>query len=524
MALPIVATSVPGCVDAVEDGVTGTLVPARDAGLLANALQRYLHDAALRATHGEAARRRAVGEFRREAIWHAVAAEYRGLLETAAVVARDGTGEPGRLRSVDGAPPPAARASRRWREDREKGGDGSPARRSLRVVHVITGLGTGGAEAMLQKLVAATRAELSHSVVSLTGSGPIGSMLAADGVPVTCLGMRRGTPDPRAIGAIVRLLRRERPDVVQSWMYHADLLAGLAGALAGRIPVVWGIRHTDADPATAKRLTHWTRMACARLSGVLPARIVCCADSARDAHCGVGYRADRMLVIPNGFDLTRFAAQPGARARVRRELDIPDEAGVVGMVARFHPDKDHRNFVAAARVVGEANRGAVFVLAGQGVDGANPTLSTWIDANGLRSRVRLLGVRSDVPSVLAAMDVLATSSRTEAFPNVLGEAMASGIPCVATDCGDSRAIVGATGRVVPPGDPVALGRAILEVLGLPPLTRAALGAAARERICERYDIRVIARRYVSVYESVSGRGVRSRDATGEGGSDIARAP
>src|SRR6266568_5186301 len=390
----------------------------------------------------------------------------------------------------------------------------------MRVMHVITGLGAGGAEAMLSKLVSANRTGgLCHSVVSLTDGGVFGGQLTASGVPVTCLGMRRGVPGPIALARLVRLLRRDRPEVVQSWMYHANLLAGVA-ATATRTPVVWGIHHSDVDRRNVKRLTRWTRSVSARLSGALPVRIVCCAESALRSHVGLGYRADRMVVIPNGFDLDRFAADSHARARLRHELSIPSGAPVVGLVARVHPDKDHRTFLAAAGLVAQENREVLFLLAGEGATPSNPALSASVREFGIAPRVRLLGLRSDVPRLLSALDVLVSSSRSEGFPQILGEAMLCGVPCAATDCGDSREIVGPTGRIVPPRDPVALARAIMELLALAPGDRAALGNAARERIVERYDIRVVARRYAALYAEVCGS---SRSASSGDGPVRARA-
>jgi glycosyltransferase involved in cell wall biosynthesis len=400
--------------------------------------------------------------------------------------------------------------------------------RPLRVTHVITSVGSGGAQAMLHKLVLATQGQgVQHRVVALMEGGVLAPRLREAGAEVTSLGIRRGVPDAAAAWRLARLLRSDPPDVVQSWLYHADLLAGLAALAAGRVPVVWGIRHADVDPGHAKRLTRWTRLLCARLSGVLPSRIVCCGDAALRAHAGLGYRAERMVVIPNGFPLDGLARDPDAGAAVRRELSLPDGALVVGLLGRFDPDKDHRNFLAAAARVARAAPAAWFVLAGDGVDGANPTLRGWIEAHGLAGRVRLLGLRSDVPRLLSALDVLALSSRAEAFPNVLGEALACGVPCVATDCGDCREIVGPAGRIVPPRDPAALAAALLEVLALPAGARAALGAAGRERVAERYDLRGVARRYLALYAEVSGRGAApgagSAAAAGAGEAESATA-
>lgn len=376
----------------------------------------------------------------------------------------------------------------------------------MHVTHVITGLGPGGAESMLHKLVGATRGRgISHSVVSLTGSGPIGDLLVAEGIPVTTLGMRRGVPELGGLARLVRLLRRERPAVVQSWMYHANLVAGIAAAAAGRIPLVWGIHHADVHPDHVRPLTRWTRGACARLSGVLPSRIVCCGDAALRSHAGIGYRALRMVAIPNGFETERFQRDRQAGDRIRTSLAIPPGAPLVGLVARFHPDKDHRNFLAAAARVAEVLPAVTFLLAGQGITWSNATLAGWIRAVGLQAHVRLLGVRHDMPAVFSALDVLALSSRAEGFPNVLGEAMCCEVPCAVTDCGDAADIVGPTGRVAPRGDASALAHAMLDLLAVSPAVRAALGRQARERVIARYDLQGVARRYAELYCELGGR-------------------
>ena len=212
-----------------------------------------------------------------------------------------------------------------------------------------------------------------------------------------------------------------------------------------------------------------------------------------------------MIVIPNGFDLAKFVRDSDAGARIRHELSIPDDVPVVGLLARFHPDKDHANFLAAARLVSRVNPRATFVLAGDGIEWSNATLVAEI---GDLRNIRLLSRCSDVTSLLSGMDVMALSSRSEAFPNVLGEAMSCGVPCVATDCGDSREIIGATGRVVPTRNPAALAGGILELLALAPGERAALGVAATARVRERYDLRVVARQYADLYREVSQRGAR----------------
>ncbi len=356
---------------------------------------------------------------------------------------------------------------------------------------------------MLFKLVSAMdRACFSNRVVSMTSRGATAQMIESAGVPVSALGMRRGAPDPRGVSCLFRLIRREKPDVIQTWMYHADLMGGLASRLAGRREVVWNIRHTNLALEANKRTTVWTARACAFFSGLIPARIVCCSEASRRVHSGLGYDAGKMVVIPNGFDLVSFKPDTAARESVRRQLRLPPDSLLAGMIARFDPQKDHRNFIqAAARLAGSGVR-VFFVLCGLGVDAANDKLAGWAGETGFADRFFFLGRRQDMPRITAALDVACLSSAGEGFPNVLGEAMACGVPCVATDAGDSAYIVGRTGRIVPPGDSAALARAMGEILGMGPEGRSRLGEAARERIRENFDLSDIVGRYQDLYLEV----------------------
>lgn len=393
----------------------------------------------------------------------------------------------------------------------------------MRIAHVITGLGAGGAEAMLHRLVAAQRRQVVR-VVSLMDTGPVGAKIQALGVPVAALGMSRGRPAPSALLRLVSLLRRDRPDLVQTWMYHADLLGGIAARIAG-IPVIWGIRH-DRLRSDDKALTRLTRRLCAALSRWIPERVICNSEAARRTHAAVGYAARKLVVVPNGFDVSRFKPDADARGAVRRELGIPGDAPAVGLVARWHPHKDHGTFIAAAARIRREVDAARFVLCGDGIDRGNRELAGRIDAAGLGSAVHLLGRRDDVERILASLDVACLSSRTESFPNAVGEAMACGVPCVATDCGDVREIVGEAGRVVPVADPAALADAVLDLLRLGAAGREALGTAARARIAATWDIEVVARRFAEIQdEAVRGAPPRpGRTGASEPGSAVPGSP
>jgi glycosyltransferase involved in cell wall biosynthesis len=210
-----------------------------------------------------------------------------------------------------------------------------------------------------------------------------------------------------------------------------------------------------------------------------------------------------MVVLPNGFDLDAFQPDPAARGSVRQELGISEETPLIGLVARFHPQKDHHNFMQAAAQLHARLPNVHFLLCGAGVTPENPALAQWVEEAGLRANVHLLGVRQDVPRLSAALDIATSSSSGEGFPNVVGEAMACGVPCVVTDVGDAALIVGETGRVVPPHDAQALADAWHDLLNAGEDYRYELGMAARRRVQECFSMTTISRRYEQLYEEIA---------------------
>jgi len=371
------------------------------------------------------------------------------------------------------------------------------------MIHIINNLGPGGAEMMLTQLVRETRNSTPTSmVIGLSNDGVVGDQIRELGVPVVALGMR-----PRSLARdslrLVSLIRDAKPDVIQTWMYHANLVGGLAAKRAGSAPISWGIHHANLSPQNTKRTTRVVAKTGALLSKTVPRAIVLCADSARAVHERLGYAKEKFVVIPNGFDIARFAPDPGAPHRLRQRIGIPEDTRLVGLVARFHPVKDHRNFVLAAAIAARANPNLHFVLCGENVDGANPELSGWIEATGFQDRFHLLGLESQPWTVYAGLDVACLSSTSEAFPLSIGEAMACGVPCAVTDVGDASLLVRGTGRLAPPHDPAGLARAILQLLDLSPADRARSGADARRRIESEFSLSAVAGRYESVWRRIA---------------------
>lgn len=343
-------------------------------------------------------------------------------------------------------------------------------------------------------------------VVSLTTLGPVARHIAEMGIGCHALGWRRGLPPLWGFWALVRLLRRLKPDVVHTWMYHADLAGGLAAKFAGAVPVIWCVRHGRPDQAM-RRLTRWIVRVSAVMSAWLPKRIIVCSQAASDVHIASGYNAGRICVIPNGIDIERHRPDSESRHDLRTELRLTETDYLVGHAARFDPQKDHETLLRATRLVLESLPNTHFVMCGEGVTWNNPALVKMIRESGIAGeRLHLLGRRDDIPRVLCSLDVYWHSSYGESFPNVVAEAMACGVPCVATDCGDTAEIVGDAGTIVPPGSAVQLRNGLVEILTMPESARASLRARARNRVVSRFDIRDVVARYEACYEAVVAQG------------------
>lgn len=387
----------------------------------------------------------------------------------------------------------------------------APPPRRPRILHVITSLDADGAQAMLCKLLAATeRSPSDLAVVSLTGPGPLGPRIEALGIRVHALHMGSPPTVARGLARLARLVRAMRPDLIQGWMYHANLAALLARTLArARVPVVWNIRHTPHRLAYEKRLTAATIRLGAWCSGHAE-RIVYVAEESAARHEALGYRPDRRLVIPNGFDTGRFAPSTPARVELRSGLGLAPSTVLIGQVCRYHPLKDHAGFLRAAALLSRSRPDARFVLAGRGLDRSNTAVLGLVRELGLVERVHLLGETSDPARLLAGLDIATLASYSgEGFPNVIGEAMSCGVPCVVTDVGASARLVDGTGRVVPAREPAALARAWSELIDLGPEGRAALGVAARRRIQDHFALPAVVARYEALYEDVAWRGRES---------------
>jgi len=372
----------------------------------------------------------------------------------------------------------------------------------IKVLHLITGLERGGAEIMLARLVARMdKDRYENVVVSLTSDGPMGQFIRQAGVRTEFVGMSRSLPTPRACRRLYSLIRDERPAVLQTWLYHSDL-AGLALGSLARVPsIAWNIRCAEMDGAYTRGINGLMVKLLAMFSG-RPNAVIANSQAGKNFHAELGYRPKRWLVLENGFDLDVFHPDKDAGHRLRQELGIQGDQYLIGLMARFDPIKDHETFLrAAANLLADTPK-AHFVLVGAGIEDSNKTLMTSICELGIGHRTHLLGARDDTPQLTAGFDIATCCSRSEGFPNVVGEAMACGVPCVVTDVGDSALIVDDCGVVVPPSDPAALAQAWRSLIAMEPSDFQDLGQRAMQRIETTYSIDRCVERYEEFFASL----------------------
>ena len=370
-------------------------------------------------------------------------------------------------------------------------------------LHVITGTNTGGAEYVLHQLLKSAYVD-DVEVLSMMTPGPLARMLDELGVKVRTLGMAAGgRPSIGNMLTLRQITRALDPSLIQGWMYHGNL-AALAATRPSRRPkpVIWGIHHTLTRLANEKPMTRAVIRLSARLSRRTNAIVYCSKQSARD-HERLGFASDKTVIIPNGVDCGRFKPDDEASGRLRQELGIPDDRRIIGFVARFHPMKDHRNLIRAAKRLLDHSSPIHLVLVGAGNETQETELKAFVDECGIRDRVTFMGLREDLPSINPGFDIFCLPSAWgEAFPLVVCEAMASGVPCVVTDVGDAAWIVGDTGLVVPTRDSEALAKALQALLDLDGQALSQRGKLARRRIVDEFPLAKMAAAYQDLSSKV----------------------
>jgi glycosyltransferase involved in cell wall biosynthesis len=367
----------------------------------------------------------------------------------------------------------------------------------MKIAHIITDLDTGGAEIMLNKLLASLHNEaLNSTVISLMGRGKITERIEALGVKVETLDLGQGErPSWQTIKKLRQVMRAFNPDIVQGWMYHGNIVAAVAvflfDPMRRKVKLFWNVRQTLYDINSEKTQTRWLIML-GRWLSFFPYSIIYNSNLSAEQHCNVGYSSKKTKIIPNGFDLQKFRPDQNRRQQLREELRVSESTILIGHISRLHPMKDHATLLRAINrvienILGSGSKQEVlFLLVGHGV-------TSELSSN---TAIRFLGERSDIPKIMSALDIVVSSSAWgEGFPNVIGEAMASEVPCVVTDVGDSAYIVGKYGRVCSVGDEQCIASSLLQLIENKQERKTA-GKQARKRIKENYSIDKIKKEYL----------------------------
>ena len=359
----------------------------------------------------------------------------------------------------------------------------------MRIVHLISQIGIGGAETSLATLVESSRgAGVAHVVVSMLSDGPLRERLECAGAEVIELNGRPGPMGGFLLRGMTAAISKSAPDILQCWMYHANLAASVP-ALFGRLscPLLWGIRQNVDTLAYEKPLTRLIVRAGACFSA-LPAKIVYNSKRAAEAHERLGYSRKTRAVIPNGVDCARFRPQAGAGVRLRAELGLPDDAPLIGRVARYAPMKDYKTLMRVFAILGERLPAARLLILGPEGGRESETVLALAARAGCQPQVHMLPRRLDIEAFYPALDVLVSSSSVnEGFPNTIAEALSCGVLVAATDVGEAKLIRLGAHRVAPPKDAPALATAIADLVRLPPEERRKHAARGRDFILTHFS-------------------------------------
>lgn len=370
----------------------------------------------------------------------------------------------------------------------------------VRVTHVINGLGRGGAEATLLRLLSADHNN-DHEVVSLTDLGAIGSILTSQGHRVHSLEIGLGIKAfMSGFRELRSVLRQSRPDVVQTWLYKSDLLGGIAARSVGINEVVWNVRSSRPKLRYSKLETVLIVWLLSILSRWLPKKVVVCGERPCKEHTATGYRPDKMVVIPNGLSAKDWRRDKESKPALRQLLGVSAETRLLGQLANYHPIKRHELLLKALRPL--KNYNFHLILAGTGINSENKRLVRQIRKLGLERRVTMLANKVEARDLLNGLDILVSPSASEGFPNIVLEALFMGVPCIVSDAGESSSIAAEGGWVFKPDTTDGLTSALEHSLQLNSEDLVTLGRRGRKYVVSHFSEEQMVRRYQHVWVSV----------------------
>lgn len=375
----------------------------------------------------------------------------------------------------------------------------------MNIVHIIPSLSLGGAETALSKIVCtgSVSNENTHSIICIVSGGQLEKNILKHGILINVLSLQSILDYPKVLFSLIRLIYRLKPDVIHTWMYHANLVGGMVAKIMGCNNIVWAIRTTDSVGLKASKSSRLIRKLNALFSSWIPSYIIYVAEAAKLNHEKNGYNNKFSTVIPNGFDTLELSPTSiYDKKKLREQLGISRNQIVIGSVGRFNIEKDHETFISACGILLKEQIEFKILLVGRELTPDNQLLAEWIKATGCIDQFVLCGEQSKVVPYFSIMDIFCLHSRNEGFPNVLGEAMSIGLPCVATDVGDAGKLVKGLGIVTPKEDPKSLASGLRLMIRETKAEREAIGKASRARIIKQYSLKSTMQSYEDLYKDI----------------------
>lgn len=370
-----------------------------------------------------------------------------------------------------------------------------------KVIHIISGLGSGGAEKILFQLVTKNSNPVQqHYVISLSDKGFYGEKLEAAGISVHTLNLKT---NPQNFFQLRKLISNISPDIIQGWMYHGNVIASLVSLFVGMPKVVWGVHASNFSAKTTSLSTRSFVFFGSFLSWLSPRKIIYVSQAAKQAHEKITYKRSKSLVIANGIDTNIFTPNKDAYTNLRKQLSLHKSCRLIGLIARFHPLKGHQTFVDAAKIFIESGLDAHFLLCGANIDNNNKILMEMINRAGLSPRFHLLGQRENISQITAGLDIANSCSLDESFSLTAAEAMSCEVPTVVTANAGAMSVVGDKGHIVPIGDARNMASEWKKVLETPDEELKKKNRAARKSIKDQFSIETMLINYQELYNKLS---------------------
>lgn len=374
----------------------------------------------------------------------------------------------------------------------------------MHVLHIITSLYDGGAEGVLYRLCCNDKNN-KHIIVSLRDQGKYGKLLSKHGIKTYSLNMQPGKFSFKALFKLIKIIRIEEAEIVQTWLYHSDFFGSIAARLAGVRNLVWNIRHSNFNKDNTKKSLKILVKILAGLSYFLPKKIIICSKKSIKIHKEFGYDEKKIVYVANGYDLNEFKPNPIQKFNFRKKYNFKNNLPIFGNVARYHPQKDHKNLLEALHFLKRDKFFFKCILVGHRINKKNKILNNLVKKLKLENEIIFLGQQKNINQIMNGIDIHILSSKYgEAFPNVVGEAMASGTPCVVTDVGDSSLIIDKTGWVVQPNNPKKLASSLkLSISYINTNRWLGICKSARKRIYNKFSIKNMIKNYIQVWKEIS---------------------